>query len=98
MEVLFYGLRWELECTSIHGQRSFAHEFPTHMFLGPRTLVREFRLNIMKFQSNLPMCRPSYIFFTSALILETSSLETEVSAKAFKSFSTASIRLTCAET
>jgi hypothetical protein len=44
------------------------------------------------------MCRPSYIFLTSARSRERSSLLAEEFARAFKSFSTASIRRTCAET
>ena len=101
MNVLFYGLRSGVsKCTNILGQYKFTHASPIHMFVDPRTLSG-LRIQIgiiMKFQFRLPMCKPSNIFLTSALSLETSSLEAEVSDKAFKSFSTASIRLTCAET
>ena len=94
---------WDVELaksTSILGQKNSTHVFPTHMLVDPRTLdALRIQIGIiMKFRFRLPIWRPSYIFFTSALTLEISSLEAEASDKAFKSFSTASIRLTCAET
>lgn len=101
MNVLFYGLRCGVsKCTISPGQKKFTDAFPIHMLVDPRTLGGlKIQIGIiMKFQFRLPTCRPSNIFFTSALSLETSSLEAEASDKAFKSFSTASIRLTCAET
>ena len=44
------------------------------------------------------MCKPSYIFLISARSRDKSSLLAEEFDRVFKSFSTASIRRTCAET
>jgi hypothetical protein len=52
----------------------------------------------MSGHNNIPICKPSYIFFSSARTLDSSSLLAELCARAFKSFSTASIRRTCADT
>jgi hypothetical protein len=72
---------------------------PIQMSVGQGILEEKVRRHINYVQETYsPMCRPSYIFLTSARSRERSSLLAEEFVKAFKSFSMASIRRTCAET